>query len=92
MRRDQRVINPGTSADLDRNSVTANSSAEINRLSSELKSCISREMDEMMNSVRVQIQRAINDAIKIPSGITPDTKCCFGRIGTCDQKRMERSR
>ena len=28
--RNQRVINPGTSADLDRNSVTANSSAEIN--------------------------------------------------------------
>ena len=63
MRRDQRVINPGTSADLDRNSVTANSSAEINRLSSELNSRISREMDEMMNSVSVQIQRAINDAI-----------------------------
>ena len=61
--RDQRVINPGTSADLDRNSVTANSSAEINRLSSELNSRISREMDEMMNSVNVQIQRAINDAI-----------------------------
>ena len=61
--RDQRVINPGTSADLDLNSVTANSSAEINRLSSELNSRISREMDEMMNSVNVQIQRAINDAI-----------------------------
>ena len=41
-RRDQRVINPGTSADFDRNSVTANSSAEINRLSSELNSRISR--------------------------------------------------
>ena len=63
MRRDQRVINPGTSADLDRNSVTANSSTEFNRLSSELNSRISRETDEMMNSVSVQIQRAINDAI-----------------------------
>ena len=63
IRRDQRVINPGTSADLDHNSVTAISSAEINRLSSELNSRISREMDEMMNSVSVQIQRAINDAI-----------------------------
>ena len=62
-RRDRRVINPGTSADLDCNSVTANSSAEINRLSSELNSRIYREMDEMMNSVSVQIQRAINDAI-----------------------------
>ena len=40
-----------------------NSSAELNRLSSELNSRISREMDEMMNSVSVQIQRAISDAI-----------------------------
>ena len=32
--RDQRVTNRGTSADLDRKSYTANSSAEINRLSS----------------------------------------------------------
>ena len=51
------------SADFDHNSVTANSSAEINRLSSELNSRISREMDEMMNSVSVQNQRAISDAI-----------------------------
>ena len=61
--RNQRVINPGIGADLDHNSVTANSSAEINRLSSELNSRIYREMDEMMNSVSVQIQRAKNDAI-----------------------------
>ena len=54
--RDQRVTNPGTSADIDRNSATANSSAEINRLSSELNSRISREMDEMMNSISVQIK------------------------------------
>ena len=40
-----------------------NTGAEINKLSSELKSRISREMNEMMNSVSVQIQRAINDAI-----------------------------
>ena len=52
-----------TNTEYDRNSVTANSSAEINRLSSELNSHISREMDEMMNSVSVQIQRAISDAI-----------------------------
>ena len=39
------------------------SQAEINRLSSELNSRISREMDEMMNNVSSQIQRAINDAI-----------------------------
>ena len=59
----QRKINSRTSTECDRNSVTANSSAEINRLSSELNSRISREMDEMMNSVSVQIQRAISDAI-----------------------------
>ena len=53
----------GGNAELRRNSASANSSAEINRLSSELNSRISREMDEMMNSVSVQIQRAINDAI-----------------------------
>ena len=52
-----------TNTEHDQNSVTANSSAEINRLSSELNSRISREMDEMMNSVSVQIQRAISDAI-----------------------------
>ena len=55
----QRVINSGISADFDYNSTTANSSAEINKLSSESNSRISREMDEMMNSVSVQIQRAI---------------------------------
>ena len=57
------VINPGVNADFDRNSTTANSSAENNILSSELNSRISREMDEMMDSVSVQIQRAINYAI-----------------------------
>ena len=60
--RNPRVIIPGTSADFDHNSVTANSSAEINRLSFELNPRISQEMDELMNSVSVQIQRAINDA------------------------------
>ena len=60
----QRKINSRTNTECDRNSVTANSSAEINRLSSELNSRISREMDEMMNSVSVQIQRAISDAIR----------------------------
>ena len=50
-------------AELGLNSASANSSAEIKRLSSEINSRISREMDEMMNKVSVQIQRAINDAI-----------------------------
>ena len=61
--RNQRKINSRTNTECDRNSVTGNSSAEINRLSSELNSRISREMDEMMNYVNVQIQRAISDAI-----------------------------
>ena len=54
---------PRTRADLGQNSAEANSLAEINRLSSELNSRISREMDEMMNNVGTQIQRAINEAI-----------------------------
>ena len=65
MSRIQRTANSGINAQFDRNSATAISSAEINRLSSELNSRISREMDEMMNSVSVQIQRAISDAISI---------------------------
>ena len=54
---------PRTSADLGQNSAEANSLAEINRLSSELNSRISREMDEMMSNVDTLIQRAINEAI-----------------------------
>ena len=54
---------PRTSADFGQNSAEANSLAEINRLSSELNSRISREMVEMMNNVGTQIQRAINEAI-----------------------------
>ena len=61
--RNQRNVNSITNTECDRNLVTGTSSAEINRLSSELNSRISREMDEMMNSVSAQIQRAISDAI-----------------------------
>ena len=53
---------PGTSANHGQNSTGGNSSAEINRLSSELNSRLSRELDEMMSSVNTQIQRAISDA------------------------------
>ena len=53
----------GNSADLGQNSTSRSSSAEFNKLSSELNSRISREMDEMMDSVSVQVQRAISDAI-----------------------------
>ena len=52
--RNREFTNSGTNAEFDHNSVTANSSAAINRLSSELSSRISREMHEMMNSVSVQ--------------------------------------
>ena len=61
--RPRRNIDSRMNAECDRNSITGDSSAEINRLSSDLNSRISREKDEMMNSVSVQIQRAINDAI-----------------------------
>ena len=56
-------MKPGNSADPGQNLTSANASVEINRLSSELNSRFSREMDEMMNSVNTQIQRASSDAI-----------------------------
>ena len=43
----------GNSTDRDQNSTGASSSAEFNKLSGELNLRISREMDEMMNSVSV---------------------------------------
>ena len=60
---DPGIANFCLNTDFDRNSATVNSSADINRLSSELNSRVSGEMDEMMNSVNVRIQRAISDAI-----------------------------
>ena len=60
---EMRNVGPSTNANSDRNSTRGNSSAEINRLSSELNSRPSRELDEMMSSVNTQIQRAISDAI-----------------------------
>ena len=77
----QRNASSGINADYGRNSVDASSHAEINRLSSELNSRLSREMDEVMNSVSVQIQRGKNDAIsnqvcprfKMPLWLVQDT-------------------
>ena len=60
---DHRNSNVRSSADYGQNSADMNSQVEINRLSSELNSRISREMDEMMSNVSSQIQRAINEAI-----------------------------
>ena len=59
----QREMGLGNDANPGQNSTSANSNAEINRLSSELNSRLSREMDEMMISVNTQIKRAISDAI-----------------------------
>ena len=53
----------GVNADCGQNSASGNFSAEINRLSSELNSRLSRELDEIMGSDNTQIQRAISDAI-----------------------------
>ena len=63
MNRNQRITNSMINPEFDQISAMGNSSAEIKRLSSELNSRISREMDEMMSSVSAQIQRAISDAI-----------------------------
>ena len=60
---DSRNVGTGIDADYGQNSASGNSSAEINRLSSELNSRLSRELDEMMSSFNTQIQRAISDPI-----------------------------
>ena len=60
---DAREAGLGSSADYGRNSTGGASSAEINRLTSELNSRLSREPDDMMSSVNPHIQRAISDAI-----------------------------
>ena len=60
---DHRNSNVRSSANYGHNSADMNSQAEINRLSSELNSRISGEIDEMMSIVSSQIQRGINEAI-----------------------------
>ena len=52
---DHRNSDTRPSADYGHNSADMNSQVEINRLSSELNSRISREMDEMMSNVSSQI-------------------------------------
>ena len=58
-----RDTGPSNNADYGQISTGGNSSAENNKLSSELNSRLSRELDDMMCSVNSQIQRAISDAI-----------------------------
>ena len=60
---DSRDVGPSTNAKYGQNSLECNSTAEINKLSSELNSKLSGDLDEMMSSVNTQIQRAISDAI-----------------------------
>ena len=60
---DSRDVGPSINANYGQNSSEGNSSAEINKLSSDLNSRLSRELDEMISSVNTQIQRAISDAI-----------------------------
>ena len=54
------------SAENGHNSAGTDSSADFDRLSGELNLRISREMDDMINNVSAQIQRAINNAISSP--------------------------
>ena len=68
-------VGPSTNACYGRNPACGNFNAEINRLSSELISRISRELDVMMNSVSVQIERAINDTIS--SQVLPQIQCAI---------------
>ena len=86
--RNQRNDHSRANTEYDHNSVTANSSAEINKLSSDLNSRISREMDEMMNSVSDTEGYKRRDKY---SGTSSNPKRYYGRIGTRDQKRMGRS-
>ena len=69
---EKRKVGPSANANSDRNSSGGNSRAEINRLSSELNSRLSRDLDEMISSVNTQIQRAISDAIN--SQVLPQTQ------------------
>ena len=87
---DHRNPETGTSAGYDRTIASIDSQAEINKLSCELNSRISREMDEMMNSVSSQIQRAINDAIN--NQVLPQIQnVIMAGSGQETRKRWERS-
>ena len=80
----------GNSTDRGQNSTGTSSSAEFKTLSGELNWRISREMDEMMHSVSVQIQRTINNAIS--NQVVPQIQNAnMAGLGHVTQKRMERS-
>ena len=78
----------GKSTDRSQNSTEASSSAEFNKLSGEPNLRISREMDEMMNSVSVQIPRAINDVIS--NQILPQIQNAF-KTGSVQMTQIARS-
>ena len=83
---DTRENRSGNSTDRGHNYTGASSNAEFNKVSGELDLRISREMDEMMNSVSVQIKRAIYDAIS--NQILPQIQNAFkAGPGQMTQKR-----
>ena len=82
---DHRNSSVRSSADYGRNSADMNSQAEINKLSSELNSRISREMDEMMSSVSSEIQTAKNDAIN--NQVLPQIQNAIMAGSGCETRR-----
>ena len=64
---------PRNSADLGQSSTGASSSAEFNRLSGELNSKISREKDEINNSVSVQIRGQL--VMQLVTKFASNSKC-----------------
>ena len=70
---------PGISTGQDQNSARVNSNAEINKMSGELNSRLSREVYDMMNNVNIQIQRAISDTIS--NQILPQIQNAF-KVGS----------
>ena len=83
---DSRVADPSTNADYGQNSTECNSSAESNRLSYELNSRLSRELDEMVSSGNTLIQKAVSDAIR--SQILPQIQSAINAgLGHLTQNR-----
>ena len=78
------------STDRGQKSTGASSSVEFNKLSGELNLRVSRELDEMMISVSIQVQKAFNDAIS--NEILPQIQYAFETgVRTSDTDGMERS-
>ena len=87
--RPKRNIDSRMNAECDHNSVTGDSSAEINRSSSELNSRISREMDddEFCECPNTESHKRCDKY----SSTSSNPKCNYGQTRTWNQKRMGRS-